>query len=171
MIREFKEELGIDLQTVGEPIFFENLFTHEGSAGHGFLILYEVVFPLQAFDGRDRILFYEDSGEAAIASWFDLNELDIEGGPALYPAGLKPLLLGATVKDVPCLIPRLMGATSLVGQKADMRLSSSIPFQRLHEVGNRRAVQLRRMVVIGLIDEILSIGDLRNESSRAVGPI
>jgi len=31
-----------------------------------------------------------------VARWFDLADLDVEGGPSLYPGGLKDLLLGTT---------------------------------------------------------------------------
>lgn len=95
VIREFKEELGIDVITVGEPFFFESIYVHEGSPGHEVLILFDVEFPTGAFDGQDRILFHEDHGEAGVAGWFDLDKLDIESGPELYPTGLKTYLLRA----------------------------------------------------------------------------
>lgn len=96
LIREFKEELGIEVATRGAPVFFENIYVHEGSPGHELLVLFEVVFPPGAFDGLDRIAFREDNGAACVARWFDLHDLDIEGGPELYPKGLKALLGTAT---------------------------------------------------------------------------
>lgn len=92
VIREFKEELGIDVAIVGEPVFFENIYTHEGSTGHEVLILFDVTFPAGAFDGQDRIPFHEDNGVVGVAGWFDLDELDRQEGPELYPAGLKAYL-------------------------------------------------------------------------------
>jgi hypothetical protein len=31
-----------------------------------------------------------------VARWFDLADLDLDGGPSLYPTGLKELLLRTT---------------------------------------------------------------------------
>jgi 8-oxo-dGTP pyrophosphatase MutT (NUDIX family) len=92
LVREFNEELGIDIAISGEPLVMENIFVHEGSTGHEVMFIAEVTFPDGAFIGQDRIDFREDNGEEIVARWFDLDELDIEGGPSLYPTGLKQLL-------------------------------------------------------------------------------
>jgi len=93
LVREFNEELGIDISITSEPLMLENIFVHEGSTGHEVVFVAEVAFPDDAFAGRDRIDFREDNGEEIVARWFDLAELDMDGGPRLYPAGLKELLL------------------------------------------------------------------------------
>lgn len=95
VIREFKEELGIDIAILGEPVVLENLYVHEGSAGHEVLFVFQVEFPAAAFSGQDRILFQEDNGDACVAGWYDLKDLDVEKGPELYPKGLKELLADA----------------------------------------------------------------------------
>ena len=95
LVREFNEELGIDVTLKGEPLMLENIFVHEGSTGHEVVFVAEVAFPDGAFAGRDRIDFREDNGEEIVARWFDLAELDVDGGPRLYPTGLKELLLGS----------------------------------------------------------------------------
>lgn len=92
VIREFKEELGIGLTAIGDPFFFENIYVHEGTPGHEVLILFDVAFPDDVFNGETRIVFHEDNGEAGVARWFDLDELDRPGAPELYPAGLKAYL-------------------------------------------------------------------------------
>ncbi|MCK1408670.1 NUDIX hydrolase [Bradyrhizobium sp. 76] len=92
LVREFYEELGIDITITGEPSMMENIFLHEGATGHEMMFIAEVAFPGGAFSGQDRITFREYNGEQIIARWFDLADLDIEGGPSLYPAGLKDLL-------------------------------------------------------------------------------
>lgn len=92
VIREFKEELGIDITIVGEPVVLENLYVHEGSTGHEILFVFQVEFPAAAFSGQSCILFHEDNGDACVARWHDLAELDVEDGPELYPRGLKKLL-------------------------------------------------------------------------------
>jgi len=99
LVREFSEELGIDVAITSEPRMMENIFVHEGSTGHEVMFIAEVAFPDGAFAGQDRIDFREDSGEEIVARWFDLADLDVAGGPHLYPTGLKGLLLGR--KDRP----------------------------------------------------------------------
>ncbi|SFI97676.1 NUDIX hydrolase [Bradyrhizobium sp. cf659] len=95
LVREFREELGIDITITGEPLMMENIFSHEDAIGHEVMFIVEVAFPDGAFNGQDRIDFREDNGEQIVARWFDLADLDVEGGPSLYPGGLKGLLLGA----------------------------------------------------------------------------
>jgi 8-oxo-dGTP pyrophosphatase MutT (NUDIX family) len=95
LLREFTEELGIDIIIIGEPLMMENIFVHEGSTGHEVMFITEVAFPDGAFAGQDRIDFREDNGEEIVARWFDLADLDVEGGPSLYPTGLKELLRGS----------------------------------------------------------------------------
>lgn len=94
LVREFYEELGIDITITGEPSMMENIFMHEGATGHEVMFVAEVAFPDGAFSGQDRIDFREDNGEQIVARWFDLADLDGAGGPSLYPTGLKDLLLG-----------------------------------------------------------------------------
>lgn len=92
VIREFQEELGITVTTIAPPIFFENIYTHEGAQGHEMLVLFEVTFPPGAFAGTDRISFHENDGTACVAEWHDLDQLDLPGGPQLFPSGLKAYL-------------------------------------------------------------------------------
>lgn len=92
VIREFGEELGIPVRTLGPPLFMENIYTHEGSIGHEILALFEVAFPPDAFAGQTRIRFQEDDGAECFAEWFDPDTLDLPGRPQLYPAGLKTYL-------------------------------------------------------------------------------
>jgi 8-oxo-dGTP pyrophosphatase MutT (NUDIX family) len=92
LIREFKEELNVDVQIMGSPLVMENLYTHEGVLGHEVLFIGEVLFDIEIFENRSRIEFQEDSGMQCVARWFDLAELDLPEGPALFPVGLKSAL-------------------------------------------------------------------------------
>lgn len=92
--REFKEELGVAVEPTGGPWLVENLYSHEGSPGHEILLLYDVAFPAGAFADQDVIAFHEDDGTPGLARWYDLHDLDLDGGLELYPSGLKTLLLG-----------------------------------------------------------------------------
>jgi ADP-ribose pyrophosphatase YjhB (NUDIX family) len=93
--REFKEELGANAVAIGEPLVMENLYVHEGVPGHEVLFIFEVRFLSGEFEGQDQIGFQEDDGNPCVARWYDLNDLDQDGGPELYPKGLKALLPAA----------------------------------------------------------------------------
>ncbi|MBY6004934.1 NUDIX domain-containing protein [Salipiger bermudensis] len=93
VVREFQEELGITVKTLGPPVFMENIYTHEGSVGHEILAIFDVAFPPDAFVDKTRIEFNEDNGATCFAEWFALDMLDMPGRPQLYPEGLKAHLL------------------------------------------------------------------------------
>ncbi|MCP3394479.1 NUDIX hydrolase [Bradyrhizobium sp. CCGB12] len=95
LVREFHEELGIGITITGEPLVMENIFVHEGSTGHEMMFIAAVAFPDGAFSDQERVDFREDNGEQIVARWFNLADLDVEGGPSLYPTGLKDVLLGS----------------------------------------------------------------------------
>lgn len=92
VLREFKEELGIEVVVLGEPIVMENLYVHEGVAGHEVVFLFEVALPAGAFENQESILFHDDNGASCVACWYALSELDFDGAPDLYPKGLKARL-------------------------------------------------------------------------------
>ncbi|MBI1649713.1 NUDIX hydrolase [Hyphomicrobium sulfonivorans] len=92
VVREFREELGIEATISGDPFFLENIYVHEGAPGHELVILFNVEFPAGAFAELTHIPFAEDNGATSIARWFNLDELDLADGPALYPTGLKARL-------------------------------------------------------------------------------
>ncbi len=89
VIREFKEELGAEIAITGEPVFIENIFVHEGCPGHEIVVLFEVLLLSEDFEGKNCLTFCEDNGVVCVARWFDIRELDVPGGPELYPVGLK----------------------------------------------------------------------------------
>lgn len=95
LVREFNEELGIDVILKGEPLMLENIFMHEGATGHEVMFISEVEFPDAAFREQERIDFSEDNGVHIVARWYNLADLDVEGAPSLFPTGLKDLLLSA----------------------------------------------------------------------------
>lgn len=94
VVREFREELGVEVTPLGAPVYWENLYTHEGQPGHEVLALFDVALPEGAFADTNRIAFHEDSGTLCHAQWFDIDQLDKPGAPALYPDGLKAHLTG-----------------------------------------------------------------------------
>lgn len=91
LVREFEEELSVQIKVVGKPIFLENIYRHQGVVGHEMVVLSDVVFPDTAYHERDVIEYLEDNGERCRARWFDPESLDC-GGLELYPNGLKTAL-------------------------------------------------------------------------------
>lgn len=93
VVREFHEELGIRVEVAGAPFFMENIYAHEGIPGHEITAIFDVTFPPDAYAGKTRITFTEDSGVRCHAAWFALGALGLAGQPELYPKGLKSHLL------------------------------------------------------------------------------
>lgn len=93
VLREFREELGITVETTGIPFFMENIYSHDGTAGHEILAIFDVVFDADIFADATRIEFPEGDGTTCFAAWFALDTLDAPDGPQLYPHGLKAHLL------------------------------------------------------------------------------
>ncbi len=96
LVREFQEELGLEINISSQPRFFENIYTHEGQTGHEYLVLFDVEFPEDAYVDQDEITFAEDNGALCSAAWFSLDDLDAPNGPKLFPEGLKGKLCKET---------------------------------------------------------------------------
>lgn len=93
MIREFKEEIDVEVSILAGPMVLENVFVHEGQRRHEILFIFDLAFPSGVFEAQERIRFQEDDGTSMVAAWYDLRELDMDGSPELYPKGLKTRLL------------------------------------------------------------------------------
>lgn len=92
LIREFSEELNVEVSILDRPLVMENIYVHEGTTGHEILFIAEVLFPSGAYEAVEEIKFAEDNGEICTARWFDLNELS-RNGVELFPVGLKDRLI------------------------------------------------------------------------------
>jgi 8-oxo-dGTP pyrophosphatase MutT (NUDIX family) len=93
LIREFREELDCAIQITGPWIAIENLYHHEGLAGH------EIVFAalIRILDRDlplDAPVAFEDGDAPVIARWFAIDRLK-RGEIALFPTGLADLIDGA----------------------------------------------------------------------------
>ena len=87
LIREFREEIGVRIELIGDPIVLENIYSHHGSMGHEILFISDVLFPEGAYETDDVIEYQEDKFDTCIARWFDPFTLS-DRGIALYPDGL-----------------------------------------------------------------------------------
>jgi len=98
LAREFKEEIGVEIALKGEPLVTESIFNYEGTVGHEVVFLSDIEFLDDELERNDSVGFSDDSGIKGLARWFDLATLDIDGGPKLYPSGLKQLLLSRALE-------------------------------------------------------------------------
>lgn len=96
LIREFQEELGYQIEVVGDPLVLENIYTHYGEIGHEVVFVSDIKLPAAFYTQKGPIEFFEDNGHKCVARWFDLSTLGL-GGLELYPAGLKDALQGRSL--------------------------------------------------------------------------
>ena len=91
LVREFMEELSIEVEVTGAPIVMENLYSHEGQVGHEILFLADIALPASKILSQDWITYRENNGTTCRAGWFDLESLERDG-PTLFPMGLGDVL-------------------------------------------------------------------------------
>ena len=91
LTREFHEELGVQVEVIGQPIFMENIYAHENMLGHEVVIISDVFLPSDTYLDDEVIEYFEDNGEKCYARWYNIEHLDC-GGLELYPNGLKTIL-------------------------------------------------------------------------------
>lgn len=86
--REFREELGTELENLEFVRVVENVFTYNGQPGHEVVFLYRGSLADRSLYGRDSIPIADSD---AVAAWMPIA--DIESGAArLYPSGADQLL-------------------------------------------------------------------------------
>ncbi len=90
LLREFREELGVDLVGVRYLTALENIFTYNGQLGHEFVLLYEASLGDLSFYERE-ILEVHEEGKILSARWMPLHKFQAANLP-LYPDGLLELL-------------------------------------------------------------------------------
>ncbi len=90
--REFREELGVEVEVFSGPLVMENIYVFEGESGHEIMFIFKIGFVSNDYQGQDVITFQESDGTFGVARWYDPKTLDLDGSPGLYPKGLKALL-------------------------------------------------------------------------------
>jgi len=87
LVREFREELGTEIQTAGAWRSFENIYNHHGEIGHEYIFAIAVSLLDRSLYQQEQIVFSEDSASENIARWYSLDALK-SGEIELYPDGL-----------------------------------------------------------------------------------
>ena len=90
-IREFKEEMGTDIEVLSYLHTFENIFTFNGSRGHQIVMLLEARFKDMSIYKIDETTFTEDDNTVHVAKWIN-KKMFISREKILYPEGLAEYL-------------------------------------------------------------------------------
>ena len=97
--REFREELGVEVEVFSGPLVMENIYVFEGESGHEIIFIFKIGFVSNDYQGQDVITFQESDGTFGVARWYDPKTLDLDGSPGLYPKGLKALLTSTLLAE------------------------------------------------------------------------
>ena len=92
VVREFREELGVELV---EPRYLgtlENIYVYLGSPGHEIVRVYAARFADASLDERERFVLIEEANASIECTWRPLAEF--RAGTPLYPDGLLALIDG-----------------------------------------------------------------------------
>jgi ADP-ribose pyrophosphatase YjhB (NUDIX family) len=91
IIREFQEELGVEVLDVQYLATCENIFTYQGVMGHEIVLVYRGHLADESLYRRPQLTAQEDDGMPFTASWVSIADF-AAGKLPLYPDGLLELL-------------------------------------------------------------------------------
>jgi len=92
LVREMREEAGLEVANLRYAGMCENIFTYLGEGGHEIVLLYEADFTDAAVYENDEMICQEDDGLPFKAVWKPLSEFGINKGGPLYPDDLMDIL-------------------------------------------------------------------------------
>lgn len=92
IVREMREETGLEITNVRYLGLCENIFTYLGEPGHEIVLLYQADFVDQSLYEIDELTCEEIDGIPFTAVWKHIDEFGRNGNGPLYPAGLMDLL-------------------------------------------------------------------------------
>jgi len=98
LIREIREELGLEIK---EPHFLgtlENIFVYQGEPGHEVVLVYDARFVDSKVYAEPNLQCVESDGEDLRCQWLDLEDVENQH-LSLYPHGLYQLLRKQLKKD------------------------------------------------------------------------
>ena len=84
VVREIREELGVEIREVRLLGVLENLFTLDGQQGHEVVFVFDARFVDESLYQREKLPFTEAGWSSGDARWFDLTKA------AQDPARLAP---------------------------------------------------------------------------------
>jgi len=87
--REFREELGAEIEVTGPPTIFENLYDHAGHVGHEIIF----AFPIRLVDeavAAERRFQIRDNDAVVWVEWIEAGRF--QAGEVLLPVALGAVL-------------------------------------------------------------------------------
>lgn len=91
VVRELREELGVEVREVRLLGVLENLFSLAGQPGHEIVFVYDARFVDESLYERPTLPFHEAGWSSGQARWLDLTQLANEQA-RLVPEGLAAFL-------------------------------------------------------------------------------
>ena len=95
VVRELREELGVEVTQVRYLGTLENIFVLKGQMGHEIVMIYDGMLADPSLYHLTEITGYEDDIHPLKARWITLSDYDpqvVSTKPPLYPTGLYELL-------------------------------------------------------------------------------
>ncbi|MEP6774629.1 MAG: NUDIX hydrolase [Chloroflexota bacterium] len=99
LVREMREETGLEVSNLRYSGMCENIFTYLGERGHEIVLLYEADFTDRSIYDKDELHCQEDDGLPFKAVWKSLSEFGINKDGPLYPDGLMEILMNMDRKE------------------------------------------------------------------------
>lgn len=72
--REMREELGCEIEILGEPIVCENLYQYEGNQGHELVMGFHIQIKNTDIYAKKRFQIQEDEGSFHWVEWIELED-------------------------------------------------------------------------------------------------
>lgn len=89
LVREFKEELGVDIKVKSLIKVVENIFNFEGKSGHEVCFVYDVELLDKTLYEKDEIPMIEKEHNNKFATWVDDNDAE-----RIYPIHPSQVMRG-----------------------------------------------------------------------------
>ena len=85
--REFLEELGCNVQIIGDPMVWENIFKHHGIQGHEIIFAFPIRFDDAKIYAKNRFQIFEARGSSHWVEWIEIERFKT-GEFSLFPPAL-----------------------------------------------------------------------------------
>ncbi|MEK4627099.1 MAG: NUDIX domain-containing protein [Solibacillus sp.] len=95
LVREYKEEIGADIEIIQYIDCIENIYKIADKIGHEITLMYTVKFKDEEFYKFDAITVTEGK-KVTVAKWISVDDI-LDERIVLYPVGLSSLIKSAVV--------------------------------------------------------------------------
>ena len=92
--REFKEELGCEIQITGSPMISENIYEHHGHTGHEIIFAFPIELKNPEIYETQRFQIFEHEGTSHWAEWVAIERFKTRE-QILFPPALADKILSS----------------------------------------------------------------------------